>query len=149
MVPKNPKNVSGQVRNIESLSFWQYPDDDFSLILYWVRKSFFQVFSCIALKMTRISCVDCTWARTVSCWSLSFWEAESLLLQCPCLSPKSYRRRIYLLTTTTNHSVIRQKRSFIKTASINVKKRPFARWRYFTTTTRILQGFAFLCKLGL
>ena len=24
--------------------------------------------------------------------------------------------------------------------------RPFARWRHFTTTTRILQGFAFLCK---
>ena len=27
--------------------------------------------------------------------------------------------------------------------------RPFARWRHFTTTTRVLQGFAFLCKLGL
>ena len=27
--------------------------------------------------------------------------------------------------------------------------RPLARWRHFTTTTRILQGFAFLCKLGL
>ena len=25
-------------------------------------------------------------------------------------------------------------------------KRPFAWWRYFTTKTRILQGFAFLCK---
>ena len=27
--------------------------------------------------------------------------------------------------------------------------RPFAWWRHFNTTTRILQGFAFLCKLGL
>ena len=27
--------------------------------------------------------------------------------------------------------------------------RPFARWRHFTTTTRILQSFAFLCKLRL
>ena len=27
--------------------------------------------------------------------------------------------------------------------------RPFAWWRHFTTTTRILQGFAFLCKLRL
>ena len=27
--------------------------------------------------------------------------------------------------------------------------RPFARRRHFTTTTRILEGFAFLCKLGL
>ena len=27
--------------------------------------------------------------------------------------------------------------------------RPFARWRHFTTTTRILQDFVFLCKLGL
>ena len=27
--------------------------------------------------------------------------------------------------------------------------RPFARWRHFTTTTRILQGFAFLFKLQL
>ena len=27
--------------------------------------------------------------------------------------------------------------------------RPFARWRHFTSITRILQGFAFLCKLGL
>ena len=27
--------------------------------------------------------------------------------------------------------------------------RPLARWRHFTTTTRIAQGFAFLCKLGL
>jgi len=27
--------------------------------------------------------------------------------------------------------------------------RPFAWWRHFTTMTRILQGFAFLCKLGL
>ena len=27
--------------------------------------------------------------------------------------------------------------------------RSFARWRRFTTTTRILQGFAFLSKLGL
>ena len=27
--------------------------------------------------------------------------------------------------------------------------RPFARWHHFTTKTRILQGFAFLCKLGL
>jgi len=26
---------------------------------------------------------------------------------------------------------------------------PFARWRRFTTATRMLQGFAFLCKLGL
>ena len=26
---------------------------------------------------------------------------------------------------------------------------PFAWWRHFTTMTRILQGFAFLCKLGL
>ena len=26
---------------------------------------------------------------------------------------------------------------------------PFARWRHFTSTTRILQGFAFLGKLGL
>ena len=25
----------------------------------------------------------------------------------------------------------------------------FTRWRHFTTTTRILQGFAFLCKLEL
>ena len=24
--------------------------------------------------------------------------------------------------------------------------RPFARWRHFTTTTRIPQGFAFMCK---
>ena len=34
----------------------------------------------------------------------------------------------------------------------NLKKysrnRPFARWHHFTTTTRILQGFAFLCKVG-
>ena len=27
--------------------------------------------------------------------------------------------------------------------------RPFAPWHHFTTTTRILQGFAFLCKLRL
>ena len=27
--------------------------------------------------------------------------------------------------------------------------RSFARWRHFTTTTRILQAFAFLCKFGL
>ena len=27
--------------------------------------------------------------------------------------------------------------------------RPFAPWHHFTTTTRILQGFAFLCKLSL
>ena len=27
--------------------------------------------------------------------------------------------------------------------------RLFERWRHFTTTTRIIQGFAFLCKLGL
>ena len=26
--------------------------------------------------------------------------------------------------------------------------RPFALWRHFTTMTRILQGFAFLCKLA-
>ena len=26
---------------------------------------------------------------------------------------------------------------------------PLARWRHFSTTTSILQGFAFLCKLGL
>ena len=29
------------------------------------------------------------------------------------------------------------------------KNRPFARWRHFTTTTRILQGIAFLSKLRL
>ena len=27
--------------------------------------------------------------------------------------------------------------------------RPLTRWRHFTTSTRILQGFALLCKLGL
>ena len=31
----------------------------------------------------------------------------------------------------------------------NIVNRPFAWWRHFTTMTRILQGFAFLCKLGL
>ena len=30
----------------------------------------------------------------------------------------------------------------------NIVNRPFAWWRHFTTMTRILQGFAFLCKLG-
>ena len=25
----------------------------------------------------------------------------------------------------------------------------FARWRHFTSITRILRGFAFLCKLGI
>ena len=72
LVAKNPKKISGHVRNIESLSFWQYSEGDFSLTLYWVRKSFFQGFSCIALKMTSMSCVDCTWARIVVCWSLLF-----------------------------------------------------------------------------
>ena len=28
------------------------------------------------------------------------------------------------------------------------RNRPLARWRHFTTTTRILRGLAFLCKLG-
>ena len=32
--------------------------------------------------------------------------------------------------------------------SVIVPNRPFARWHHFTSTTRILQGFAFLCKLG-
>ena len=32
---------------------------------------------------------------------------------------------------------------------ISVSNRPFALWHHFTTTTRILQGFGFLCKLGL
>ena len=31
-------------------------------------------------------------------------------------------------------------------AALNRRNRPFARWRHFTTTTRILHGFAFLCK---
>ena len=31
----------------------------------------------------------------------------------------------------------------------NCFNRPFARWHQFTTTTRILPGFAFLCKLRL
>ena len=33
--------------------------------------------------------------------------------------------------------------------SVIAPNRPFARWHHFTSTTRILQGFAFLCKLGL
>ena len=33
-------------------------------------------------------------------------------------------------------------------ATIVLFNRPFALWHHFTTTTRILQGFAFLCKLG-
>ena len=32
---------------------------------------------------------------------------------------------------------------------IKIGNRPFAWWRHFTTMTRILQGFAFFCKLGL
>ena len=32
--------------------------------------------------------------------------------------------------------------------SIRALNRPFARWRHFTTTTRVLQGFAFVGKLG-
>ena len=32
---------------------------------------------------------------------------------------------------------------------LSASNRPLARWPHFTTTTRILQGFAFLCKLGL
>ena len=36
-------------------------------------------------------------------------------------------------------------------SQITANNRPFARWRHFTTTTRIFQGiaFAFLCKLRL
>ena len=32
---------------------------------------------------------------------------------------------------------------------INLSHRPFAQWRHFTTTTRILQGFVSLFKVGL
>ena len=32
---------------------------------------------------------------------------------------------------------------------LSASNRPLARWPHFTTTTRILQGFAVLCKLGL
>ena len=33
--------------------------------------------------------------------------------------------------------------------NVQTLDRPFAWWRHFTTMTSILQGFAFLCKLGL
>ena len=32
---------------------------------------------------------------------------------------------------------------------LKIANKPFAWWRHFTTMTRIVQGFAFLCKLGL
>ena len=32
---------------------------------------------------------------------------------------------------------------------LSASNRPLARWPRFTTITRILQGFAVLCKLGL
>ena len=41
------------------------------------------------------------------------------------------------------------KRKIPLRTSRGANNRPFARWRHFTTTTRILQDFAFLCKLGL
>ena len=36
-----------------------------------------------------------------------------------------------------------------RTKESRMDNRPFARWRHFTTTKRILQDFAFLWKLGL
>ena len=39
--------------------------------------------------------------------------------------------------------------SFVCSVIDSLTNRPFASWRHFTTTTRILQGFAFLGKLGL
>ena len=38
---------------------------------------------------------------------------------------------------------------FVQNLIYCVCNTPFAWWRHFTTTIRIFQGFAFLCKLGL
>ena len=45
---------------------------------------------------------------------------------------------------TQPHSV-----TIAKYSKLEVPYRPFTWWRHFTTTTRIFQGFFYLCKLGL
>ena len=51
------------------------------------------------------------------------------------------RRKVYHLLSKTAW--------IFKLAPLARRYKPFAWWRHFTTTTRILQEFAFLCKLGL
>ena len=50
----------------------------------------------------------------------------------------------FVLNNSTVKSAVNE---FVNTETYT--NRPFARWRHFTTTTRILQGIAFLCKLRL
>ena len=53
---------------------------------------------------------------------------------------------LFLLPITRLRRKLGQNSSF---RTIPWCNRPFARWRHFATTTRTLQGFAFLCKYGL
>ena len=53
---------------------------------------------------------------------------------------------LFLLPITRLRRKLGQNSSF---RTIPWCNRPFAPWRHFATTTRTLQGFAFLCKYGL
>ena len=68
--------------------------------------------------------------------------------------PQKFEQHNFVLNNSTVKSAVNE---FVNTETytnttvqqVAVCNRPFARWRHFTTTTRILQGIAFLCKLRL
>ena len=72
------------------------------------------------------------WKRSVSQFWAYFVTDFLSYLKCSQANKKREKRDLYRKRKVTT-----------------LVNRPFARWRHFTTTTRILQDFAFLCKLGL
>ena len=72
----------------------------------------------------------------------------SLSKVCPANFEISYNNitiKVYFMSAHT----FRTAKAWINGLAFNsFHNRPFARWRHLTTKTRILQGFALLCKLG-
>ena len=73
-----------------------------------------------------------------------YWNLSNHLLIHRLLVHSSLQAFIHSFSIA--HSFIH---SFVCSVIDSLNYRPFASWRHFTTRTRILQGFAFLCKLGL
>ena len=65
--------------------------------------------------------------------------------------PRNYSYFIFFIFYFISFAKIKQteRKNVGRDTTTAVANRPFAWWRHFTTMTRILQGFAFLCKLGL
>ena len=66
---------------------------------------------------------------------------------CPICCSLFYSAQIDRFRTQPYVSILKPEKT-VRTPHIQSDNRPFARWRHFTTTTRVLFAFSFIFKFG-